>query len=568
MSPFLPPSAVRHCDRRLARGLFFVLLALYTAVFTGVPENPDSEVEYQTTSSLARTGSFAIGGTPEGDALLADGHGLAPGGPGREGRFYSWFGTGQAVAGLPFWWVGHGLALLFPSIEEAHRATTHYGVGRSEYFEHLLVGWRNALLTAMTAWMVVLASRRVGASGRSAFLAGLTYGLATYALPQARSTLNDVQATFSLFLAFHLLLRAREDFARGRTPGPLVVGGIGFALGMAFLTRVAVSLGVGFLGVVAVAVLVRSGKGEPRGRTVRRLAWLAVPFLACAGFFLWSNVTRFGDPLETGYGTAFAGGNFFSPLRMVLGFRDLLVAPGKGLVFLAPGLLLLPFGIARARSRGEKLWPWTCAGVALLVMAPVAMIDSWHGAWTYGPRYVLPALPFAWLGVALALDLFASEDRPVARAVALGVVGFGLVTNLPGVLVDYTTHQDLAVQAAAVAWPEETRLPGEPDADFEARRFGNIQRSWSFAAPWAHWRIFRHRVSGRGEHFPLRTLFFLDVDDTVTPRHPRAEGMRHVAWLDFRERLGGPIWPAVLLCLALFVCGLVWAARGLEDPSL
>ena len=180
-------------DGRLASGLTVILLAAYTFVFTGTPENPDSEVEYQTTSSLARNGRLAIETTPEAELLLQSGHGLAPGGPGREGRFYSWYGVGQAISGLPFWWVGHGLSLLFPDIEKRHRETTYFGVGRSEYFEHLLVGWRNPLLTALTAWLLVKSARRLGASRRNAWIGGLSYGLCTFAWAQARSTLATAQ---------------------------------------------------------------------------------------------------------------------------------------------------------------------------------------------------------------------------------------------------------------------------------------------------------------------------------------------------------------------------------------
>ena len=49
---------------------------------------------------------------------------------------------------VPFYLAGRGLAVLWPSIEERHAATERMGVARSEYFGHLLVGWRNPLLGA------------------------------------------------------------------------------------------------------------------------------------------------------------------------------------------------------------------------------------------------------------------------------------------------------------------------------------------------------------------------------------------------------------------------------------
>ena len=43
MSPFIRPKAVQSGDRILARAVFLLLLAAYTATFSGLPDNPDAE---------------------------------------------------------------------------------------------------------------------------------------------------------------------------------------------------------------------------------------------------------------------------------------------------------------------------------------------------------------------------------------------------------------------------------------------------------------------------------------------------------------------------------------------
>ena len=570
MSPFVPPSRVRSCDRSLALGIFLLALALFTATFTGVPENADAEVEYQTTSSLARRGRLDIGGTPEAAALIAAsppgreglGFGVAPGGSGREDRWYSWFGVGQAVAGVPLWFIGDGLARLFPEVEERHATTTLFGVARSEYFSHLLVGWRNCLLTALTAWLLVLTSRRAGASGRGAFVAGLSYCVATFAWPQARSTLSDVQAGFFLFLGFHLLLLAKESWMRLRRPPTWPLLGAGFALGWTFFTRVAVAPAVAFLGLVAIAGILMRSRRARTGWTPGSLTALGLPFLACAAAFLITNQMRFGDVMETGYGVALSGQSFFS-FPPHLGAAGALLSPGRGLLWMAPGVLLVPLGLMRARERGLRWLPWILLGVAAAILAPVSFMQGWHGAWTYGPRYLLPALPFLWVLVALGLDQVA--DWPVRRIAARTVLWAGLATSVPGVLVDYTTHHEMAEQAARLAWPE---VAGENAFQKDGDRFLRIQWDLRFAAPWAHWRILRHRGAGLGDVFPVREVFFLDTPVVLAPNEPRRQGMRHFAWVDFQERLGGAVWPAILLCLTLFAAGLAAAGRGLDDPSV
>ncbi len=557
-----PPEA-RTSDRKLARGLFCVLLALYTATFTGAPENPDSEVEYQTASSLARRGRLDLGGTPEAEALLAatplgrsgSGFGVAPGGPGREDRFYSWFGVGQAFAAVPFWWAGAAFERLFPRIEEAHRATVIFGVPRSEYFQHLLVGWRNPLLAALTAALVLASARRAGASARSALLAGLSYGLATYAWPQARSTLSDVQATLCLFAGFHALLLARERCEQGR-PSLVPLAAAGLCLGWALLTRVAVAPAVAVLGLLGALGVLAGARARPPRDTAAALAALALPFAACAALFVWTNLRRFGAPFETGYGTALSGGPFFSGSPL-LGLAGLTISPGKGLLWLAPGVLLAPLGARRARGLALAV---LC--VVLAVLAPITCMQGWHGAWTYGPRYLLPLLPFAWVLVALGLDRLRATRS--GNALGQAVLWSGLATSLPGVLVDYTTHQDLAQQAARLAWPE---VAGANDFQRDDDRFLRIQWDWRFAAPWAHWRICVHRAGGGADAFPARELFFLGDPAVLTPGEERRRGLNHLAWVDLARRLGGSPWPPAALVLGLLLAGVGWLRSGLRAAA-
>ena len=139
-------------------------------------------------------------------------------------------------------------------------------MGRSEYFAHLVVGWRNSFLTALTALLLVLTSRRLGVQRLYAWIAGLSYGIATFAWPQARSTLSDVQGTFFLFLGFYVLLRMREEFKRLHEPRARHLFGLGACLAAAVLTRVALA---------------------PDIPTVAESADLAVPFVS----MLWNVVT-------------------------------------------------------------------------------------------------------------------------------------------------------------------------------------------------------------------------------------------------------------------------------------
>src|SRR5690242_18017426 len=109
--------------RRAAWSVALILLAVYTATFTGLPDAPDSEAEFQTASALVRNGSLALEGTPEARALAETGFGVAPGAGRGAGYEYSRYGVGQALGGVPFYLAGRALAQAWPQIEQRHAAS-------------------------------------------------------------------------------------------------------------------------------------------------------------------------------------------------------------------------------------------------------------------------------------------------------------------------------------------------------------------------------------------------------------------------------------------------------------
>jgi hypothetical protein len=543
-------------QRATARSVLLLLLAVFTGTMCGLPDNTDSECEFQTTSALARGATFALGGTPEGDAMVEQ-HDIAPLRHGVDGRWYSWFGVGQALVGVPFYGVGRLLDAAFPELESRHGQTTHYGVERSEYFAHLLVGWRNPLLSALTGWLVVLVLLELESSRRSAWLAGMSYGLASFAWAQARSTLSDVQATFFLFAACALLLSIRRKTREDNVPprGDLLC--LGLCLGMAFLTRSLTAPALAVVGLAAVSVAGPLARARGIGPVLADAAWAAAPAIVCLAFYLWTNTDRFGDPFESGYGEPLADGRFFSH-PIPLGLAGLLLSPGKGLVWTAPLVLLAPLGAWRAWRSRERLFPLLLVGTVLSVFLPVSMMSGWHGAWTYGPRYVLPALPFLWVAAWLAFD-----GAPKPRRLAFGALAvLGIATSLPAALVDQETHQELAVAAAEIEWADTLDPALAPGPRGEVL-FQNVQWDWRLAAPWAHWRILRHRLARQGETFSSRELFFLDRDETLTLSHDRQRGFRHLAWVDLKQRLDGPGWVGWLISISLLVAGAFTARRAL-----
>ena len=550
----LSPEAAATTERRLTWGVFALLLAVYLATFSGLPENPDAEVEFQTTSALVRRGSFALGGTTEAEAIVGivhqgrQGFNVRPGGPGREHEFFSWSGVGQPLAAVPLYVAGAWFGRLFPAIEARNRATTQLGVARSEYFEHLFVGLRNPLLGALTGALLYLAARRMGARRGFALAGALGYGLCSFAWPQAHGTLSDVQATAALFLAFVLAEGAALRLEEGRAPRLVALAGFGAALGLAFLTRPVLAPGIAVLALYFSARVLLAARRRGRALPWRELAAGLAPALACFTLFLWTNQRRFGDPLEAGYGGV-VGLDWFlrSPWEGLLGVT---VSPGSGLLWFAPGIVLVLPWFARAVRRGERALPALVAALLVAVGIPHTLIPSWYGAWSYGPRYLLPLIPFLWLPFALTLERL--WPRVLPRVAVLALLALGAATSLGGVLVEYTTNLDLTMQAARLEWP---RPDGADEFAHEERNFARAKFDWRFAAPWAHWRMFLHKLRGKGEAYRARELYFLgpERDEALVPQWERGKDWLHFAWVDLVRRLGGPAWPGPVLCAALLL---------------
>lgn len=527
-------------DRGAGRGLFLIVLAVYTATFTGLPDNPDAEVDFQTTSALVRTGSFALGGTPEAAALIEARHRVLR----REsGDWVGRYGVGSALVSIPLYVLGRALSWAAPEVAARHAERTFYGARRSEYWEHLFVGWRNPFFAAATIWLVFLAMRRLGIGRRVAL--GSAFGLAftTFLWPQARSTLSDVPATFFVTGAIERLFALRASLARGE-PSARKAALLSLALCAALATRVATLPLVVVVGGAGAGCLATYRRGQAWRRRRVRLAF-AVPLIVGLVALAAANRVRFGGFLASGYEDVLASGSWWS-LDPLTGLAGLLVSPGRGLVWMAPALVLVPFAFSSARGLRERLLPLVLSLGGAGTLALAAALGGWHGGHSYGPRYLLPALPLAFLAVALVLE---TRRGPLVRVLWRGSLALGALVVLPAVFVDAGTHQDLALSAAEIEWPDE---PGDPETA-DLARFEHTLWDPRFAAPWAHWRILRHKVAVGDDVYGTGEIFFLEDERELRPAHERSHGFEHLAWVDLANLLGHTpwgVWAALCLCCA------------------
>jgi hypothetical protein len=256
-------------------------------------------------------------------------------------------------------------------------------------------------------------------------LASLSFALATSAAPYSGVAHHDALASAYLIFAFALLTRLGQSHsapaamqARPRSPG-LAAALAGFLLGLTLTTSM-----LPFFMVVAIALYFLS---------LRR--WRLLPHLIGGGIvglapLLFYNAVSFGNPfLVANVAGAFSDTFFWFDWRNLV---SKLAYYGKGVTLYEPivwvglcGYLFFPRRLARERL---------AVGALLLGLAAYVCNIETLGGCQYGPRYLLPAMPFAALGLAGFGDLRSARWRMRSAVLALCTAVFSATVNVLGAM--------------------------------------------------------------------------------------------------------------------------------------
>jgi hypothetical protein len=290
--------------------------------------------------------------------------------------------------------------------------------------------------------------------------AALTLGAATMILPFSTLYFSHVLSALLGFGAFALCWREREGPSR-----PLRLAVAGLLAGLAIVCEYPLAIVAIVVGVYAIARrdsgLVRRGAAYGAG-----LAAGVAPLLA---YQWWA----FGSPLHTSYVGAVAKTGYTG--HDVLGLNDdgvfgitaprfgdalSLLFSGRGLLTLAPVLVMAIAGVVAMHRMGRRAEARTIAAVALAYLVYNAGYWLPMGGGSPGPRFLIPILPFLaiglgpawrrWPAVTLALTAI-SATTMVAATMSYPMIG----TQDPGEwvrrLVDYGAYQHSVLDLAGVA---------------------------------------------------------------------------------------------------------------------
>ena len=274
-----------------------------------------------------------------------------------------------------------------------------------------------ALATASTAWAIGRIGHESGLSGSARRWSMVLYGLGSYAFVYAGADFSQPLA--GACAAFALLFATRAGRASGARAWVLCCA----CLFWMVLTRpLEAVLFAPFIGLVGLDV-------HDRDRSFKWAGGLCIALALGIGVSLLVNTARFGSPFHNAYTEL--GASFVVSLAGPLG---LLLSPGRGLLFAFPAILLAPIGFGALRHRGgQTRLAWALAGYPIILWIVMGSWHMWWGGVGWGPRLLVPALPF--MAVLAGRGLAELEPR-AAAPVAWTLLALGLAFALPGVLVD------------------------------------------------------------------------------------------------------------------------------------
>lgn len=384
-----------------------LLAALLVSSLWRFPQGSDGTAMLATAESLLYRGTLAVD-----HSFLAD-DGISPSARlGADGRVYSKYGIGFPL-------------LEIPVLAAADLAAGATGADPAAA-RVVLLSLLNPALAALCCLLVASIAQGLGASSAQANVLGGSCGLATLLGAHATSDGADVLLATLLTAAIAALA------TYSRTLRFRAALGCGVALGYAVLTKSAFVIVVPAFAAGMLAIP-RQARRQSRGPTSRRelvAGWTAflAPVAAAVVATLALNTLRFGSPTANGYNAPIMTAD------MAQGMFALTLGLNKGLLWYAPPAVLGVVGCLRVRDGDTPV-----AAVTLLASASLALATSrfydWGGGWTWGPRYLLPAVPALVAGCAPLLG------SRIGRASVSVAVAVGALVSLLGVVISEEAYR-------------------------------------------------------------------------------------------------------------------------------
>src|ERR671915_650546 len=295
----------------------------------------------------------------------------------------------------------------------------------------------NSLIITLTSLVIFCFSLEIYSSKKIAFLLGLIFTVCSFILPYNTSLFPQPLQSLLIITAAYFVVKSIHS-SQSSNYSHLEIDNQKKSLFFA-------SLGGIFLGLSVFAqptsIIVIPGFVVYSIFSMRHNKKSLISFLLTLSIVLFFmglvNYIRFGSFTEFGYGSYF-GTLSYNAYGGKTGLIGLLASPGKGLIFYFPVVILLPLALKYMYRQNRWLFFLIIYIVLVHWLYFGTLNDSqsrfWSGAIAWGPRYLVPVLPFITLAFGTLLARFRQSRLPLKVSV-LTVCIAGFVVNIPGILV-------------------------------------------------------------------------------------------------------------------------------------
>ncbi len=403
--------------------VFMLLLSLYLTTMTEPILITDGLAVLKTTESIVNKRTIAV----EPNA------GMIQFVIGWDKQTYSFYDLGQPLLSIPFYWVGQKVARL---IDPKNEGTI------TIWFVFSLLPKFATAMTGVIFYQICTSLFHNKATG--IFLTVL-WGAGTLAWPYAQFFFSESLITLFLLLACYFLIKAEKNFSE------INLFLAGFSFGVAINIRVAIGI---YLPAFIVYLFVKNSLisfSLPNFGKQLLLFFSGIFPAIC--LLAWHNYIRFHSILHTGY----VGQSFTTPLY--IGVYGLLFSSGRSLFLYSPLTILGLIALPDFRRHVPAMY-------AFIITAFVSTVPfyakwwTWHGGWSWGPRFLVPLIPFLLIPIGSRLN----SRKFIGATIILWFIS--ILVIIPGIGVDFNQyiidhiHGDYANENLLWFFPWESPIIG------------------------------------------------------------------------------------------------------------
>jgi len=382
----------------------YILFGLVLSILfsSGQIENPDTHLRLTQTRIIVDDHRFGleedVGENMHGNIAIN-----------KAGQRHMVYNPGQTITFIPLYYIAN-----FITSDEVS----------AYYFSAYFASFLNYMVHALCAFLLFKIALILGVSKKQAYLASMFFGITSYSFVFAQSTYeHHFEMFFILISSYYALKKNTENSG--------LYSGLMLSLGLVFRTTT-------ILAVPAILLMQSDNKERLKSLTTLGIG---------VGFIMLYNYYRFGSPFESGYSLAWSLAHsdkfdFWSLSRIPIAFFGFLFSPGKGLIFFSTTIVVAFWGI-KTFWKKQRLISYSILLISATYLGSFSMNFAWHGSiWSYGPRYILPIIPFLYLPI-----IYLKPKKWVFTVMLFAFilqVGLISVNYKRDVLKDYITNNGLS----------------------------------------------------------------------------------------------------------------------------